>query len=898
MTNMTKGAPENGDASGDGGGAGPGPGPGPAVERFPVAALHSGEPFAVLYGPGADDVFVDHGHQVCSLEETLWRVLRAEGYERVVFSSLAEPVYFRDNASRDLSRAGGAAAAPRRGPRTMHHDRLRGPLGSMLVPGFGDRGAAGEPGTGGGAGTGGGGGGTVGTVPAPSTTGVSDPFGVMTLTGYLRRREHRTAVVFPYAEEILHYNHAGRQLAHAMADWAQQCDGRNLWVLVFRRASLERVAEFVADQGGFPLLETFVRQQRDTPGRPGTGEIGYPQAPEVERLIHATRLRAGLRIADWRELAPIVRAMAGQPVKTRTWRARLQQLAKGNGTLNANAVRGWVEAADTDPRTALERLRAMPGLEMVKRHFEELTGMVETARALEGAGHTGTYDPPSLHLVFTGNPGTGKTTVARLVGEIYRDLGLLRRGHVVEAKVRDLVSGYVGQTAERTDDAVDRALDGVLFVDEAYALSDQREGYGGQAIQALLSRMENDRGRLVVVAAGYPGKMREFLASDVGLSSRFPTVLDFPDYPVETLLAILLGRLTQRGETLDAATEEQLGEVVAEMYRTRDESFGNARDMRTLADDILRLWAARVRGRADLPITPEDIPEAHRPRLGRPIPDPVAQLAELDRYVGLDEVRAHFTTLGNRLRLRQAAGKGGFVAPHLVFTGPPGTGKTTVARVVGRMFRDLGLLRKGHVVEVTRAELVANFIGQTATRVQKAVRDALDGVLFIDEAYSLTRDTSSGRDFGQEAVDTLIREMEHRRGRLVVIVAGYPREMAQFLEANSGMASRFADPVVFPPYSGADLAEILRRMAADEGYTLGAGTADRAVRWLEWRRAMDPVGFGNARTVRGLLGEMEGRMAARLAREGWPDGRGTAAPLEFLPADVPEVPVSRRPSAG
>lgn len=475
--------------------------------------------------------------------------------------------------------------------------------------------------------------------------------------------------------------------------------------------------------------------------------------------------------------------------------------------------------------------------------------------------------------MFTGNPGTGKTTVARLVGEIYRDLGLLRRGHVFEAKVRDLISSSIGRTAERTDDAVDRALDGVLFIDEAYTLSDQLDGYGGQAIQALLSRMENDRGRLVVVAAGYPGKMREFLAADVGLSSRFPTVLDFPDFPAETLLAILLGRLTQRGERLEASTEEKLGAVVAEMYRTRDESFGNARDMRTLADDILRLWAGRVRGRTDLPITPEDIPERHRPRLGRPIPDPVAQLAELDRYVGLDAVREHFTTLGNRLRLRQAAGKGGFVAPHLLFTGPPGTGKTTVARVVGRMFRDLGLLRQGHVIEVTRAELVANFVGQTATRVQKAVRDALDGVLFIDEAYSLTRDTASRSDFGQEAVDTLIREMENRRGRLVVIAAGYPREMAEFLESNSGMASRFADPVVFPPYSGADLAEILRRMAADEGYALGAGVAERAVRWLEWKRAGDPVRFGNARTVRGLLGDMEGRMAARLAQ-----GAGRRAP--------------------
>lgn len=878
--------------------AGPGvppPPPGPAVERFPASVLHGGEPFAVLYGPGVDDVFVDGTHQVRTLEETLWRLLRAEGYERIVFSSLQDPVYFRDHASRGLSRS---AAAPRRAPRTMRHSQLKGPLGGMLVSGLGPSGDPGEqreaP-AGGGAG---------GTGPAPSAMGISDPFGVMTLTAHLRRREHRTAVVFPYAEEVLRHHGAARQLAHAMADWAQQSDGRNLWVLVFRRPTLDAVARFVAEQGGFPLLETFVRQQSQTPGRPGTARIGYPQGAELERLIHATRLREGLRIGDWRELAPIVRAMAGQPCKTRTWRARLAQLAAVDAPLDGDAVRGWIDGADTDPRTAWERLSAMPGLDAVKEHFRHLRAEVEATTALRAAGHAAEADLPSLHLVFAGNPGTGKTTVARLVGEMYRDLGLLSRGHVVEARVRDLVAGYVGQTAGLTDETVDRALDGVLFIDEAYGLSDQLDGFGGESIRALLSRMENDRGRLAVVAAGYREKMEEFLDSDTGLRSRFPAVLDFTDYPPDTLLAILLGRLTRRGVGLSPDAEEQLARIVDGMHRTKDASFGNARDMRTLADGIYTRWAARVRRGVHEPVTPEDIPEAHRTHLAPPAPDPVALLAELDRYVGLGPVREHLTQLANRLRLRQAKGGGGFAAPHLLFTGPPGTGKTTVARLVGRMFRDLGLLRKGHVLEVTRAELVGVHIGETAPKVQKAVRDALDGVLFLDEAYSLARDTSYG-GYGAEAIDTLTREMEHWRGRLVVIAAGYPREMAEFLDSNSGLKSRFTEPIPFPPYSTADLVEILRRSAAAEGYALGAGVADRAALWLERKRAADPAGFGNARTVRGLLEDMEGAMAARFAVHGWPRGPGSGpgpgpgpvVPLEFEPADVPD-PAAGGPVTG
>lgn len=375
------------------------PAAGPGVERFPASVLRGGEPFAVLYGPGVDDVFVDGTHQVRTLEETLWRLLRAEGYERIVFSSLQDPVYFRDDASRGLSRS---APAPRRAPRTMRHSQLKGPLGGMLVSGLGPRGAAGEqreaP-AGGGAG---------GAGPAPSAMGVSDPFGVMTLAGHLRQRGHRTAVVFPYAEEVLRHHSAARQLAHAMADWSQQSDGRNLWVLVFRRPTLEGVAGFVEGQGGYPLLETFVRQQMDTPGRPGTARIGFPQAAEVERLIHATRLREGLRIGDWRELAPIVRAMAGQPWKARTWRTELVRLARQGGTLDAEAVRGWVEGADTDPRPAWERLAAMPGLDAVKAHFEQLRAQVETAAALRAAGHTGVAEPPPSTWCSPAIPGPGR----------------------------------------------------------------------------------------------------------------------------------------------------------------------------------------------------------------------------------------------------------------------------------------------------------------------------------------------------------------------------------------------------------------------------------------------------------------------------------------------------------
>ena len=373
--------------------------------------------------------------------------------------------------------------------------------------------------------------------------------------------------------------------------------------------------------------------------------------------------------------------------------------------------------------------------------------------------------------------------------------------------------------------------------------------------------MENDRSRLVVIVAGYPAKMTEFLDANEGLRSRFPeaNVIEFADYDAATLTEILHDRLAGLGLTLTDELRAQLTTAVAGLYRTRRAGFGNARAMRELADELRKRWAVRTKGQVDQPADVADLPARLKAHVSEKLPGMAELLGELDSMIGLQPVKNTIRTLVNQLNLRQRKGKGTVAAPHLIFLGPPGTGKTTVARMIGRIFRSLGLLVDGQVVEVGRKDLVGQYIGQTAPKTGDAIQRALDGVLFIDEAYTLSRSGDS-RDFGQEAIDTLNQEMENLRGRICIIAAGYPVQMAEFLASNPGLASRFTVRVEFPDYSGAELLEILRSMSAAEGYALSDGAASRALAWFAAAKAAQPADFGNARAARGLLAEMEASM--------------------------------------
>ena len=520
---------------------------------------------------------------------------------------------------------------------------------------------------------------------------------------------------------------------------------------------------------------------------------------------------------------------------------------------------------------ALDKLNAMVGLAPLKEEVQALIArkQVEQKRREQGLD----VSSVSQHMVFTGPPGVGKTEVARVIGEVFRALKVLRKGHVVETDRASLVAGYVGQTAIKTLDKCKEALDGILFIDEAYSLAATPglgTDLGKEAIDTLLKFMEDNRDRIIVIVAGYRNEMRHFIDSNPGLASRFTKTFDFPPYSPAELFEIFKRMAARQQFNLPQDFEAKLKPWIESRAKAQD--WANAREMRTLLEKTREAQALRVAkdASADVSVvTIEDVVHATGQKIEDNEASVAAALAKLDEMVGLAPVKQEVKRLSARMGVEQKRKEQGLpvaaVSQHMVFTGPPGVGKTEVARVIGEVFRSLKVLRKGHLVETDRAGLVAGYIGQTATKTLDKCKEALDGILFIDEAYTLAAIQGGAHDFGKEAIDTLLKFMEDNRERIVVIVAGYPNEMRRFIESNPGLGSRFTKTIDFPPYGVADLCEILKRMAARQKFSLPDDFQAALTPWIEQRsKAQD---WGNARSMRTLLEKARESQAIRISTD-------------------------------
>ncbi|MER5200539.1 right-handed parallel beta-helix repeat-containing protein [Streptomyces sp. NPDC002755] len=550
----------------------------------------------------------------------------------------------------------------------------------------------------------------------------------------------------------------------------------------------------------------------------------------------------------------------------------------------------------------MAELEALVGLEGVKQQVSTLVHLNQLAQRRVKLGMP--VPPMSRHLVFAGPPGTGKTTVARLYGGILASLGVLRSGHLVEVSRADLVAQVIGGTAIKTTEAFKEALGGVLFVDEAYTLLSDSKGsgadFGREAIDTLVKLMEDHRDDVVVVVAGYTAEMAAFLAANAGLASRFTRSIEFVDYSDSDMVTITENMCAAHRYELHPSTREALARLYLRM--PRDASFGNGREARRVFEEMIDRQAVRLAAMVDPAesdlalLLPADVCADESGAAQDAAPDPQTLLAGLDAMVGLHAVKREVGDLVSVLAAARQREAVGLPAPrlshHLVFAGPPGTGKTTVARLYADLLHSLGVLPRGRLVEVARADLVGRYVGHTAQLTREVFERALGGVLFIDEAYTLTPENSPS-DFGREAVDTLLKLMEDHRDDVVVIVAGYTEEMRRFLASNPGLGSRFSRHVRFEDYTTEELVTIVRTQASEAGYTCGSETVEA----LRGHLAALPRdrSFGNARTARQLLQSMTTSQARRLGTLAAPGLEDLQA---LLPEDLPEAEAERESAGG
>ncbi len=515
---------------------------------------------------------------------------------------------------------------------------------------------------------------------------------------------------------------------------------------------------------------------------------------------------------------------------------------------------------DQNAESDYEKLHKMIGLDAVKAQIDSIIAVdvVEKERKKRGGKH---YQASTMHMIFGGNPGSAKTTVARLFAGIAKEKGILKSGAFVECGGMELTGLGCEYTIQK---AFQAAKGGVLFIDEAYSLQ------GDIAITALLREMENHREDCIVILAGYHERMKEFMEQNEGLRSRIPHWINFPDYNAEELTEIFQQMLLERGfHATQEATKE--AHYIFEKV-SRIDNFGNGRYVRNLVEKAMREQSVRLlamRGEACnirkqelFLITKEDIGQLKE---GQKEERPVGTAAkELEQMIGLSSVKKVIRKAIAGYKLKKLCMEKGIhrdnATLHMVFTGNPGTAKTTVARLFAAIMKDEKILSSGNFVEVGRADLVGDHVGATAPLVKKKFREAQGGVLFIDEAYSLCDAYENG--FGDEAIDTIVQEMENHREDVIVIFAGYPEPMQEFLDRNPGMRSRIAFQVKFEDYTTEELCGITKLMLSRKQMTITDAAMEKLRNIYESARRSDD--YGNGRFVRKVLEEAEMNLAERV----------------------------------
>ncbi|MFN0178027.1 MAG: AAA family ATPase [Gemmatimonadales bacterium] len=574
---------------------------------------------------------------------------------------------------------------------------------------------------------------------------------------------------------------------------------------------------------------------------------------------------------------------------TQTARARIADDGQPERTLVPEDIAGPVdEPISLDELFA--QLDALKGIDAVREQLKQIIRASQERKA---------RDPkrPVLdgHMLLMGNAGTGKTTIAKLLPKLLCRAGILPTERMVEyANPASLQSGYVGQTSGRVNEAIDKARGGVLFLDEAHQMADSGgHNYQREILNTLLPRLENERGQFLCVLGGYTSSLPAVLALDQGMPSRFPEHyrVQLANYDADTLSAIFLAMAADAGKTLTPEAEHRMRQLMRLLRRWALPAFANARGAREFLSACVANQVARTG--ADPTSDPNLLIEGdiNLPRAATS-KTPEAALAEAEAKLGLlvgqprlAEVIARLR--GNLLLWRAELEEGADVAPpleHILLQGSPGTGKTTVARIMGSLLYGLGMLPRPHVEEVRGTELIKGIQGAAAQAVRELVERAIGGVLFLDEVSGLL-----GQPQGVDVARELLPHLVDAKGRFVMIVAGYPHVIDGFLALDDGLARRFGTVLELQDYSPDDVHSITRQVVRAAGLTLTPEADAALLTLLRGPAATKLLPSRNASMAYVISSAIRDRLASRLAPR-LARGLGTVSAEErrlVLAEDVP-----------
>lgn len=808
------------------------------------------------------DTFIDEAMQSLDVETMLFDHLQKLGYERIVFYSKTQKLYCYDETSYKLVVNPLLNLKEKKNQPTL----VKGPMGGGMLSAMNQ-----SP--------------TIGESEESGTLNFSrmnDMDAFMRIDGCMQEKTHKTAVIFTNAEDFFAFfgtvrtDRGSESIQSKIYDSinnydALGYDNENIMIFIFPQRSLSETMEIYKNQGGLWMTQFAPRMSKGQ----GVINVGTPAKSEIRNAINYMRIKHGLSVSI-KDLDIISELFAktlyagGESLSTIMHRFSI--MADKGQTLDIATAEAM--CGKNKGKTALERLNELIGMQAVKDQINAFVKRAERNKTIRKVEYIPRIEPQpalitsgvNMHFVLTGNPGTGKTTVAKLLGEILYELGFLPSGHTVKVTRNDLVAGYVGQTAIKTAKCIDSAIGGVLFVDEAYMLKNNNNergsdnDFGQEAIDTILEAMSDRAGQFAVIAAGYPKEMEGFLGSNPGLARRFNKVINIADYEPNELIEIFNLNCRKRGFSCDDELVSNLPAFMENWFRSRDENWGNAGNVEKLLDAMYESWCIREGALTSdgCPIIVlNDIPDNLKVHI-KPISEAKKNAIEsLNKLVGLERVKERIT------ELRLVTQFEGRTAPgHYIFAGNPGTGKTTVARLLGDLFCEVGVLRRGHVIEVSREDLVSDHVGGTAKKTKRVVEQALDGVLFIDEAYRLF-ERSRESNWGKEAIDTLVALMENHRERLCVICAGYTGPMTEFMQSNPGLKSRFAEVIEFEDYSADEMVEILGRFA-DGDKTLSDEYKEESRKIFSMWTARKLPDFGNGRDVRKYFDQSKTALYKRL----------------------------------